>query len=188
MKRIVLVSVLALLVAGTGCVGTAAKQAISGVTGASARYYEVKSAGGQTALDRFQTVGVEPFDTAPMRGVIPAPAPAKVQQAVVRHLTETRMFTSVKAGAPAAGGLLIRGKFMDFDPGGSALRAIGVGGVDPFLTAQIELIDTGSNQVLGVSMVTGTVKSVVRTGTDELADGVGKAVKGLVERHHTKPQ
>jgi len=187
MRRVLLVSVLALLVAGPGCVGTAAKQAISGVTGASARYYEVDSIGGETALDKYSAVGVETFDTAPMRGVIPSALPAKVQQAIVKHLTETKMFQTVKAAPPPAGGLLIRGKFMDFDPGGSALRAVGFG-ENPFATAQIEVVDTGANKVLGVAMVTGTVKSVVRTGTDELADGVGKAVKGLVERHHTKPQ
>ncbi|MFO8014030.1 MAG: DUF4410 domain-containing protein [Phycisphaerae bacterium] len=185
MRRVLLVSVLA-LVAASGC-STGIKQAYHTAVGASARYYEVQSVSGQTALDRFQTVGVEQFDTAPMRGVIPAPVPAKVQQAVVKQLAETKMFTTVRAGAPGAGGLLIRGKFMDFDPGGSALRAVGFG-VNPFLTAQVELVDTGAGKVLGVAMVTGTVKSAVRTGTDELADGVGKAVKGLVERHHTKPQ
>jgi hypothetical protein len=185
MRRVLLVSVLA-LVAASGC-STGIKQAYHTAVGASARYYEVQNVGGQTALDRFEAVGVETFDTSPMHGVIPAQVPAKVQQAIVKHLTETKMFTTVRAGAPGAGGLLIRGKFMDFDPGGSALRAVGFG-VDPFLTAQIELIDTGTNQAIGVSMVTGTVKSAVRTGLDELADGMGKAVKGLVERHHTKPQ
>ena len=76
---------------------------------------------------------------------------------------------------------------MDFDPGGSGLRAVGFG-VNPFVTAQIELVDGGSGKVLGVAMVTGTVKSAVRTGLDELADGMGKAIKGLVEQHHSKPK
>jgi hypothetical protein len=31
--------------------------------------------------------------------------------------------------------------------------------------------------------VTGTVKSAVRTGPRELAEGIGKAVKGLLETH-----
>ncbi|MBL7139377.1 MAG: DUF4410 domain-containing protein [Planctomycetes bacterium] len=184
MRRAALVGVLALVV-GTGCIGTAAKQAVYGVTGASARYYEIKSAGGETALDRFNAVGVAAFDPSPMQGAVPAAIPQKVQAAVVKHLTESKMFPAVTAGTPPAGGLLVRGKFMDFDPGGSALRAMGFG-VDPFLTAQIELVDAGSNQVIGMAMVTGTVKSAVRTGLDELADGVGKAVKGLVERHHSK--
>jgi len=186
MRRAALVGVLALLV-GTGCIGTAAKQAVYGVTGASARYYEINSAGGETSLYRFNAVGVAPFDPSPLRGAVPAAIPGKVQAAAVRHLTESKMFAAVTPGTPPAGGLLIRGKFMDFDPGGSALRAVGFG-VDPFLTAQVELVDTRSNQVVGVAMVTGTVKSAVRTGLDELADGVGKAVKGLVERHHTKPE
>jgi len=185
MRRVLLVSVLALL-AASGC-STGIKQAYHTAVGASARYYEVDSLGGATALDTFTAVGVETFVPAEMAGVIPAQLPAKVQQAIVKHLTETKMFSAVKAGAPSAGGLLVRGKFVDFDPGGSALRAVGFG-VDPFTTAQIEVVDTGANKVLGVAMVTGTVKSAVRTGTDELADGLGKAVKGLVERHHTKPE
>ena len=40
-----------------------------------------------------------------------------------------------------------------------------------------------SGKVLGMAMVTGTVKSAVRTGAKELAAGVAKAVKGLLEAH-----
>ena len=185
MRRVALVSVLA-LVAASGC-GTGIKQAYHTAVGASARYYEVNNLGGATALDRFAAVGVERFDTAPMHGAIPAQVPAKVQAATVRQLTEAKMFSAVTAGAPPAGGLLVRGKFMDFDPGGSGLRAVGFG-VNPFVTAQIELVDGGSGKVLGVAMVTGTVKGAVRTGLDELADGMGKAIKGLVEQHHSKPK
>jgi len=183
MRRAILVGVLA-LAAASGC-STGFKQAYHTAMGASARYYEVDNLGGATALDGYKAVGVETFDPAPMRGAIPARLPAKVQAAVVRQLAETKMFSSVTAGAPPAGGLVIRGKFMDFDPGGSALRAVGFG-VDPFVTAQIEVVEGGSGKVLSVAMVTGTVKSAVRTGTDELADGVGKAVRGLVERHHSE--
>ena len=183
MKRVLLVAVLA-VVAASGCM-TGVKQVYHTATGASARYYEVKSLGGPTALDRFAAVGVQKFDTSPMLGAVPASFAAQVQTAVVGKLIETKMFRTVTKVAPVGQGLLIRGKFVDFDSGGSGLRAVGFG-VNPFLTAQIELVDTGSNRVLGVAMVTGTVKSAVRTGTKELADGLGKAVKGLVERHHTK--
>jgi len=185
MKRVLLVAMLLAAVTATGCVGTVAKQALYGVTGASARYYEVKSLGGTTALDRYPSVGVEAFDPSPMLGAVPPSLAGLVQTAVVNQLVETKMFSRVTKGAPAGGGLLIRGKFVDFDPGGSALRAVGFG-VNPFLSAQIEVVDTRSNRVLGVAMVTGTVKSAVRTGTAQLADGLGKAVKGLVERHHTE--
>jgi len=40
----------------------------------------------------------------------------------------------------------------------------------------------------GVAMVTGTVKSALRTGAKELADGVAKAVKGLLEAHMKRPE
>lgn len=183
MKRMLLVAVLA-AVAACGCT-TGLKQVYYGATGASARYYEVQNLGGSSVLDRFTAVGVEGFDTSPMLGAVPSSFVGPVQAAIVRQLTETKMFQSVTKGAPGRGGLLIRGKFTDFDPGGSSLRAVGFG-VNPFLTAQVQFVDTGSNRVLGVAMVTGTVKSAVRTGSAELADGVGKAVKGLVEHHHTK--
>ena len=39
----------------------------------------------------------------------------------------------------------------------------------------------------GEAMVTGTVKSAVRTGATELADGVAKAVTGLLEAHMKRP-
>jgi len=187
MRRALLVAAMAMMAAlvAPGCVSTAAKQALYGVTGASPRYYEVKSLGGPTSLDRFKAAGVEAFDTSPMLGAVPGSFVTQVQAAVVGKLAETRMFSSVGKAAPGADGLLIRGKFVDYDPGGSALRAVGFG-VDPFLTAQIEVVDAASNQVIGVAMVTGTVKSAVRTGPQELADGVAKAVKGLFERHHTK--
>jgi len=185
MKRAALVAFLALAVA-SGC-STGVKQVYHTAVGASSRYYEVKTVGGKTALDRFDAVGVESFNPSPMRGAIPSGLPAKVQAAVVKQLGDSKVFSAVKAGTPPAGGLLIRGKFMDFDPGGSALRAVGFG-VDPFVTAQMELVDAGSGNVIGVAMVTGTVKSALRTGMDELADGMGKAVKGLVEQHHSKKE
>lgn len=185
MKRVLLVAVMVAAVAASGCVGTAAKQAYYGVTGAGSRYFEVRGLGGPTVLDRYQAVGVEGFDTAPMLGAVPSAMVPLVQAAVVEQVMETRMFPTVGKETPGADGLLIRGKFVDYDTGGSALRAVGFG-VDPFLTAQIEIVDTGTNQVIGVVMVTGTVKSAVRTGPQELAEGIGKAVKGLFERHHTK--
>ena len=184
MRRVLLVSVLA-LVAASGC-STGIKQAYHTAVGASARYYEIENLGGKTALNRFTSVGVEPFDATPMRGAVPATLPGKVQAATVKQLTDAKMFSSVQAGAPQGGGLLVRGRFMDFDPGGSALRAVGFG-VNPFATAQVEVVDTANNRVLGVAMVTGTVKSAVRTGVDEIASGVRKAVKGLLEQHIDKP-
>lgn len=187
MKRTILVVAgLCGLIGVTGCMSTAAKQAYYGATGASARYFEIKNIGAPNALDKYPAVAVEMFDPSPMMGAIPPTVPAEVQAAIIQRLTEAKLFASVSR-LPVQGGLVVRGKFHDYDAGGSAIRAVGFG-VDPFVTAQIEIIDVDANQVLGVAMVTGTVKSAVRTGTRELADGVGKAVKGLMERHHTKPE
>jgi len=183
MRQAILAGLLAVM-AAPGCM-KAAEQGMYTVAGATPRYLEVQDLAGPTILDPFKAVGVEPFDASPMLGRVPPAIVPETQASVAEKLAETRMFATVIRGAPPAGGLAIRGKFVDFDPGGSALRAVGFG-VNPFLTAQIELIDTGANRRIGVAMVTGTVKSAVRTGTKELADGVAKAVKGLVERHHTK--
>jgi hypothetical protein len=183
--RAVLVLGLVAALAVAGC-GAAVTQSVSTVTGATPRYYEVKDLGGPMALDTFRAVGVEPFDASALMGKIPPAAVPEAQALIAERLSEMRVFDTVTRGAPPAGGLLIRGRFVDYDSGGSALRAVGFG-VNPFLTAQIEVIDTGTNTVLGIAMVTGTVKSAVRTGTKELADGVAKAVKGLFERHHSKP-
>ncbi|MFO8015106.1 MAG: hypothetical protein R6X20_17600 [Phycisphaerae bacterium] len=41
-------------------------------------------------------------------------------------------------------------------------------------------------QTLGVAMVTGTVKSVVRANPKEMASGVSKAIRGLLSAHMTR--
>ncbi len=167
-------------VASTGCVSTAAKQAYYTTTGASTRYYEIDSLGGETRLLAYGSVEADLFDTSPMRGAIPAGMPAKVEQAIETRANELKAFPG---GEPV---LRIRGRFHDYDPGGSAVRVIGFA-TDPFLTAQIEIVDGPSGNVLGVAMVTGTVKSGVRVGPEELADGVGKAVKALLKAHAKVP-
>jgi erythromycin esterase-like protein len=51
----------------------------------------------------------------------------------------------------------------------------------------IEIVDGDTMQVLGIAMVSGTVKSAIRTGMKEQADGVAKAIEDLLKQHHTKP-
>jgi hypothetical protein len=126
---------------------------------------------------------VESFDPSPMLGAIPKDVVAAVRPAVAAKLAELEAFKA-GGGKPT---LLIRGKFMDYDPGKSHLRAVGFG-MDPFLTVQVEIVNADTKQVVGIAMVTGTVKSAVRVGPDELAEGVGKAVKGLLESHMKKPE
>ena len=182
MKRMMLIGLVgAVLIAG--CVGTAVKQAYYGVTGASGRYFEIRNMGGPTSLLAYRSAQVESFDSSPMLGAIPKDVVASVRPAVAAKLAELDAFQT-GGGKPT---LLIRGKFMDYDSGGSALRATGFG-VDPFLTAQVEILNADTKQVLGIAMVTGTVKSAVRVGPDELAEGVGKAVKGLLESHMKRPE
>ncbi len=169
------------VVAGTGCISTAAKQGLYAVTGASSRYYELQRLDGERALTEYQGVEVQPFSTGELHGAIPSGLPAAVQAAIERKLLAEVEGLTV-GGTPA---LRISGRFMDYDPGGSALRAAGFG-VDPFVTAQVIVADASTGQQLGVAMVTGTVKSVARTGQQELADGVAKAVDGLVKQHRKK--
>ena len=194
MKRKMLIG-LAAAVLIAGCVGTAVKQAYYGVTGASGRYFEIRNMGGPTSLLAYRSAQVESFDPSPMLGAIPQDVVASVRPAVAAKLAELEAFKTGPVVRDtlyyrAGGGkptLLIRGKFMDYDSGGSALRATGFG-VDPFLTVQVEIVNAETKQVLGIAMVTGTVKSAVRVGPDELAEGVGKAVKGLLESHMKRPE
>jgi hypothetical protein len=183
MKRLLLVGLLATLVASTGCT-TIATQAYYGATGASARYFEVQSLGGPGSLDRYQGVQVDPFDPALMLGAIPADVVSAVPPNVVAQLTKMKVFTAVGMKVSAKPTLIIRGRFMDYDPGSSMVRA--VYGSDPTLTAQIYLIDAETNQTVGVAMVTGIIKSVVRANPTEMASGVSKAIKGLLMAHMTR--
>ena len=182
MKRGLVIGLVgAVLIAG--CVGTAVKQAYYGVTGASGRYFEIRNMGGPTSLLAYRSAKMESFDPSPMLGAIPQDVVAAVRPAVAAKLAELDAFRT-GGGKPT---LLIRGKFMDYDSGGSALRATGFG-VDPFLSAQVEILNADTKQVVGIAMVTGTVKSAVRVGPEELAEGLGKAVKGLLESHMKKPE
>jgi hypothetical protein len=184
MKRIMLVGLLATLAVSSGCLGTIAKQAYYGATGASGRYFEIRNLGSPGSLDRYQGVQVEPFNPSLMLGAIPSDVVGAVQPDIIERLTKTGVFAEVGVRVSAKPALIIRGKFMDYDPGTSAARA--VYGTDPTLTAQIELVDAQTNQTLGVAMVTGTVKSVVRADPKELASGMSKAVKGLFSTHMTR--
>jgi hypothetical protein len=187
MKKVMLVGLLAMLAVSSGCIGTIAKQAYYGATGASGRYFEIRDLGGSFALDRYQGVQVEPFDPSLMLGAIPSDVVGAVQPDIIERLTKAKVFAEVGARVSAKPALIIRGKFMDYDPGSSAVRA--VYGTDPTLTAQIELVDAETHQTLGIAMVTGTVKSVVRANPREMASGVSKAVQGLLSAHMTrKPQ
>ena len=184
MKRVMLVGLLAMLAVSAGCISTIAKQAYYGATGASGRYFEIRDPGGSGVLDRYQGVQVDPFDPSPMLGAIPSDVVAAVQPDIIARLTKMKVFAAVGAKVSAGPALVIRGRFMDYDPGSSAVRA--VYGTDPTLTAQIELVDAQTNQTIGIAMVTGTVKSVVRANPKELASGVSKAVQGLLSAHMTR--
>lgn len=184
--RWVLLTVLVVLAAGaTGCM-TAASQAYSTVTGASPRFYELQDVGGPAVLDGYPSAAVAPFDPSPMLGAIPPEVPAETQRATIAQLEKSKLFAGVGAQPAARPALLVRGKFMDYDPGGTPLRVVGFAG-NPFLTAQVELVDAGTGKVLGVAMCTGTIKSVARTGVSQLAEGVAKAVEGWLKHHHSKP-
>jgi len=184
MKRVMLVGLLAVLAVSTGCISTIAKQAYYGATGASGRYFEVRDLGSPGSLDRYQGVQVEPFDPSLMLGAIPSDVVSAVQPDIIERLTKANVFAEVGARVSAKPTLIIRGRFMDYDPGSSAVRA--VYGTDPTLTAQIELVDAQTNQTVGVAMVTGIVKSVVRANPKEMASGVSKAVQGLLSAHMTR--
>jgi len=187
MKRILLLGLLAGVAISTGCISTVAKQAYYGATGASGRYFEIRNLGTASALDRYAAVQIDPFDPSPMLGAIPAEVASAAQPEIIDHLTKSGLFTQVAARTTARPALVVRGKFVDYDPGGSVVRA--VYGANPMLSAQIEIVDADTGRVLGVAMASATIQSVVRTNPTELGAGLGKAIKGLLSSHMTrKPQ
>jgi hypothetical protein len=180
--RIAATAVLFLALAlAPGC-GTIVGQGAATVMGAGGRYFEIKDVGQRGTLDRYQAVQVAAFDPAPMLGAIPQDIVTAVQPNIIRKLRETRLFAQVGATVSTRPALEIRGKFMDYDPGSSTARAVGFGS-NPSLTAQIEIVDVETNRVLGIAMVSGSIKSVVRANPEELSDGVAKAVRGLLVSH-----
>jgi hypothetical protein len=184
MNRLLLTAILSGLAMSAGC-GTIATQTIAGATGAASRYYEIRDIGG--TLDRYAAVQVEPFDASPMLGAIPSMVVTSTQPLIIDQLTRSGLFSQVAAKTNVRPALIIRGKFMDYDPGTSAARA--VIGTNPMLSAQVEVVDAASGKVLGVAMVRGIIVSIVRTERTELGDGIGKAIKGLLAEHMTrKPQ
>ncbi len=145
---------------------------------------EIRNLGGPTSLLAYRSVRVEKFDTSLMRGAVPRDMLAEVRPAIQAKVAELEPFAGGRGAKPV---LVIRGRFLNYDPGGSV-----PGPVElirkPSLTAQIELVDGASNKVLGTAMVTGMFKSALRPGAKELANGMAKAVKGLLEAHMKKPE
>jgi len=183
LAAVILACVLAI---SSGCT-TVMKQALYGVTGASSRYFELKTAGGKTSLDRFNSVQVKPFKADALMGKLPREIVSETARRIVAKLTDTELFAEVSRQAPSQKPtLIIDGEFIDYDPGGSAIRAVGLGS-NPFVTARVRFVDGSSGKVLGIAHVTGTVKSAVRTGNRELADGLAKAVEKLIKAHHCEP-
>ena len=179
-KAVIAVLFLAVAVA-PGC-GTLFGQGAATVMGAGGRYFEIRDIGAKGTLDRYQAVQVVPFDPSPMLGSIPQDIVAAVQPDIVRKLRETKLFAQVGATVTTRPALEIRGKFMDYDPGSSAARAVGFGS-NPSLTAQIELVDVDTNRLIGIAMVSGSIGSVVRANPEQLSDGVAKAVRSLLVSH-----
>jgi len=190
--RNILAAILAVLPAmalSTGCVSTIAKQAYYGATGASGRYFELKAVQGPTAMDKFKAVQVKTFKADSLLGTMPAEVITLTAEQIVEYLRKPEkdmlLFDEVGRGAPSLRpALVIEGEFIDYDPGGSPARVVGLGG-NPFVTARIRLLDGG--RVIGIAHVTGTVKSAVRVGDKELASGLAKAVRGLIKAHHSEP-
>ena len=106
---------------------------------------------------------------------------AAVPPNIIEELARTKSLAEVGpqvAGRPA---LIVRGRFADYNPGGSAVRAIY--GKNPTLTAEVELVDADTGRSLGETRASGIVKSVVRASPTGMASGVGKGVKKFILAH-----
>lgn len=185
MRAALLVSLVAVMaMATTGCL-TAVGQTTSTATGASPRAIELESLGSPDSMAGYKSVVVERFDPSMLESVLPPEIPDGTQSAIIGRLMDSKQFEKVGMAAGTAPVLLIRGQFTDYEPGGSALRAIGLA-ENPFLSAHVVFIDQATGRKIGAAIVRGTIKSVFRAGQGQLEQGVAKAVADLVKSHFKK--
>ena len=175
MARILRWSCFLVLGACCGC-GTAAKQALHTVMGATGKFYEVKVVD-PAALAGYRRIRVDRF-TNDLGSMLPANVITEVNDKVPAAIVDTDLFGD--SGKVIA----VRGTIVHYT-GRSALTG-GVGSIiggGEVCVCRVRLVDGESDKLVGEAVCWGTVKSAVRLGTGELAKGVGKAVaKWLSER------
>jgi hypothetical protein len=103
MRYIAAVVLAGVVAVSSGC-STVAKQALYAVTGASGRYFELKSVGSDTAMDKFKVVQVKDFKTDALLGTLPREIISLTTEQIIEQLEkpEKDMLLFEKVGRAAA--------------------------------------------------------------------------------------
>ena len=173
---IALVSLLA--VSAGGCISRAIKEGVGAARGARGSHADVKAVvGGSSAL-----AGYDNFELGDIQDDF-SHTPRELFSALRTNFASEL----AKSKLPTAGSrtLLIRGKIIHFELSGSFGHAFG-----PLeqVIARIELVDKASGRVLGSANCVGRTNESNTSGVIKKAEGLAKAIVGLVKKHHPSGQ
>lgn len=173
-----------------GC-SRAVSEGVHGVMGSSGKIVKIQGEDariGQISRD-YGAVTVEPFGND-VGAVVPQPF-LDVVHTVIQNKLQLRDRSAVETvkfkkkeelgpffTGPADKTLILRGKVIQYDQG--SLQDKAMSPMDEAI-CRVQFIDGATQEVIAEANCTGRSKSVVRTGPNELADGVAKAIKKFLK-------
>lgn len=173
-------------IAFTGC-SRAISEGVHGVMGSSGKIVKIQGDDtriGQITRD-YGAVSVEPFGND-VGQVVPQPF-LEVVHTVIENKLQLRDRSAMETvkfkkkedlgpffTGPADKKLIIRGKVIQYDQGDLKDKAMSP--MDEAI-CRVQFVDGTSGEMIAEANCTGRSKSVVRTGPNELADGVAKGIK-----------
>lgn len=187
-KRIVIVSLFCCLLAGCS---RGIKEGFYGITGSSGKIVLIQGdeADIRQLADRYGSVTVEPFTND-----IGQACPPEFLSALPDSIAEQLRYRSASFGerikgkddedqgpfftGPADKSLLISGRVIQYETGDLAGKALG-----PMEEAicRVQVHDGQTKNILAEANCTGRVKSSIRTGANEMAQGVAKAMRKMLQ-------
>lgn len=157
----------------TGCF-TAAKQAYYGVTGASGKFYELEVIDGDR-LATYRSFTIEPFDNS-LGPHLPGDVLAAINAQLSQRLADSKLFY------PDGKALKITGTVTHYTGKSGLQGSVGslLGGQE--CVCRVQLRDAETGEIIGEAMCWATVKSAVRQGPGEFANGLGKGIAKWVSK------
>ncbi len=174
-----------------GC-GRAISEGFHGITGSSGRVTLIKGDPAEisTLAKRYGAVEIAPFNNdvgkaCPNEVLAALPNAIKAQLRYrPRTIKERLKFKKAQDTGPFFTGppnkkLLIQGTIIQYDAAKTDTKGIiekAAGPVDEAI-CRIKIFDAQTHRFIAEGNCTGRSKSVIRTGSDELAKGIGKAIR-----------
>lgn len=157
--------VLALCLAGMGCMGVVAKPVMGAVTGAKASFQPLGPI--EPVAGAFTEVAIEPFGND-VPNLVPEEFPGLVAGELTKSADGGKLLAKAPAGA-ARKVLTIRGRYIQYQPKAEAV-------------ARIELVDTDANKVFATANCVSHGDTMTNRGTGSLAKGLAKAIRKFVRK------